>query len=74
MHKAVPKKLRYAGVTYVLADTEQTPPDLKDPNVAEVVRLVLGSAGISVDQICALGDSLRFLCEAEASEKDETDE
>lgn len=44
----------------------ESKPDLKDPDVAEVVKMVLGAAGITVDQICALGDQLRFLCEAEA--------
>ena len=46
----------------------EAPPDLKDPEVAEVVKFVLGSAGITVEQICALGDSLRFLCEAAPEE------
>ncbi len=45
-------------------------PDLKDPDVAEAVKFVLGSAGITVEQICALGDNLRFLCEGEGPEED----
>ncbi len=48
--------------------------DLKDPDVAEVIKLVLGAAGITVEQICTLGDNLRHLCEAEAPEETENGE
>lgn len=48
--------------------------DLKDPDIGDVVRSVLGAAGITVEQICALGDSLRHLCEAESTEDEGEDE
>ena len=46
-------------------------PNLKDPDIADVVKMVLGGAGITVEQICALGDNLRHLCEAEAPEEED---
>jgi len=35
------------------------------PDAAEVIKMVLGGAGITVDQICTLADSLKSLCETE---------
>ncbi len=40
---------------------------------AEVVTRVLGAAGISVDQICALADGLKALCDTN-NEEDDTGE
>jgi len=51
------KYIRVGNVQYIRADA------VEQQKVAEVVKSVLAAAGMSVEQLCALADNLKMLCE-----------
>ena len=57
-----PKVIRINGTVYHRADT------IDGTDVSEVVKSILGAAGITVEQICALADQLKSVCKEKSEE------
>jgi hypothetical protein len=47
---------------------------LKSDHMAQGVKAILATAGITVEQLCTLADNLKFLCEAEKAAEEADDE